>query len=168
VYEEHFDFVWRFVTHRGVPRSAVDDVVQEVFIVVHRKLGTFEGRSSLRTWLSMIARRVARDHVKKRGNTPVGEPLGDNEPSATENPAEALEQKRAARLLAGLLGKMSEIQRDVFVLHEMEQMTGAEIAEALGVNENTVHTRLRAARQIFEAGVTRARAEEMRARSWTR
>jgi RNA polymerase sigma-70 factor (ECF subfamily) len=57
---------------------------------------------------------------------------------------------------------MSDIQREVFVLHEIEQMTGAEIAEALGVNENTVFTRLRAARLIFETGVERARAKEMK------
>ena len=58
VYDTHFDFVWRYARNRGVPPSALDDVVQEVFIVVHRKLATFEGRSSVRTWLAMITRRA--------------------------------------------------------------------------------------------------------------
>jgi len=168
VYEDHVDFVWRYVTHRGVPRASVDDVVQEVFIVVHRKLPTFEGRSSLRTWLSMIARRVARDHVQKKGNVAVGEPLGDNHVSTMRGPAEALEKKRATEILRAVLGEMTEIQRDVFILHEMEQMTGAEIAESLGVNENTIHTRLRAARQTFEAGVARARGGESKVTPWTK
>jgi RNA polymerase sigma-70 factor (ECF subfamily) len=160
VYDAHFDFVWRYATNRGVPASAIDDVVQEVFIVVHRKLATFEGRSSLRTWLAMIVRRVARDHVRKRGNAPLGEPLSDNAISTHSSPAEALDTKAAVGLLERLLDRMSEAQRDVFVLHEIEQMTGSEIAEALGVNENTVHTRLRAARHVFEVGVARALADD--------
>ena len=57
VYDEHFAFVWRNVLNRGVPQAAVDDVVQEVFVVVHRKLPGFEGRSSMRTWLAGIVRR---------------------------------------------------------------------------------------------------------------
>jgi RNA polymerase sigma-70 factor (ECF subfamily) len=166
VYDTHFDFVWRYARNRGVPLSALDDVVQEVFIIVHRKLATFEGRSSVRTWLAMITRRAARDHLRKRGNAPVGEPLGEHEASHLDGPAEVLDQKMAAGLLDDLLSRMTEIQREAFVLHEVEQMTGAEIAEALGVNENTIHTRLRAARQIFETGVARARSAEMRNRPW--
>ena len=54
---------------------------------------------------------------------------------------------------------MPEAQREVFILHEIEQMTGREIAESVGANENTVHTRLRAARRIFEEGLARLRAE---------
>src|SRR5690349_5822056 len=68
VYDSHFAFVWRAVANRGVPPSALDDVVQEVFLVVHRKLDEFEGRSSVRTWLAGIVRRVVADHAKKRGN----------------------------------------------------------------------------------------------------
>ncbi len=168
VYDAEFDFVWRYAMSRGVPPSAIDDVVQEVFIIVHRKLSSFEGRSAVRTWLAMITRRAARDHLRKRGNAPVGEPLGEHEVSRTEGPAEALDQKMAAGRLAALWARMTEIQREAFVLHEIEQMTGAEIAEALGVNENTIHTRLRAARRIFEVGMARARSEEMRERPWTR
>jgi RNA polymerase sigma-70 factor (ECF subfamily) len=162
VYGTYFDFVWRYALHRGVPPSAVDDVVQEVFIVVHRKLATFEGRSSLRTWLAMIARRVARDHLRKRGNRPMGEPLDDHDITSAESPAEILEQRAAAKWLDHFLSRMTDVQREVFVLHEIEQMTGVEIAETLGINENTVFTRLRAARRIFESGVERVRAKEMK------
>jgi len=160
VYEEHFAFVWRNVMNRGVPASGVDDVVQEVFVVVHRKLAGFEGRSSMRTWLAGIVRRVVADHVRKRGNAPVGdEPLENESPSAARGPAEELDAKAAARVLDELLARMPESQREVFILHEIEEMTGREIAEAVGANENTVHTRLRAARRIFEEGLARLRAE---------
>jgi RNA polymerase sigma-70 factor (ECF subfamily) len=160
VYDAHFAFVWRNVLNRGVPSSAVDDVVQEVFVVVHRKLPGFEGRSSLRTWLAGIVRRVVADHVRKRGNAPVGdEPLENDSPSEARGPAEELDAKAAARVLDQLLAQMPEAQREVFILHEIEQMTGREIAESVGANENTVHTRLRAARRIFEEGLARLRGE---------
>src|SRR4051812_35575573 len=73
VYDENFAFVWRAVANRGVPAAAMDDVVQEVFLVVHRKLDDFEGRSTLRTWLGGIVRRVVADHKKKRGNQATGQ-----------------------------------------------------------------------------------------------
>ncbi len=155
VYDEYFGFVWRNVLNRGIPHSSVDDVVQEVFIVVHRKLPAFEGRSSLRTWLAGIARRVVSDHVRKRGNAPAGDPLEVDVASVLADPAEALDNKVAARLVDGLLALMTDDQREVFMLHELEEMTGREIAETTGTNENTVHTRLRAARKIFQEGLSR-------------
>jgi RNA polymerase sigma-70 factor (ECF subfamily) len=167
VYDAHFDFVWRCVANRGVPRSAVDDIVQEVFMVVHRRLAAFESRSSLRTWLWVIVRRVARDHVRKIGNAAVGEPLGDRDVAIQAGPAEALEQKSAAELLDELMGQMTEAQREVFMLYEVEQMTGSEIAAALSANENTIYSRLRAARRIFESGVARYRAS-LAEEQWTR
>src|SRR5215471_5211533 len=72
LYDSYFTFVWRAVANRGVPPAAMDDVVQEVFLVVHRKLPEFEVRSTVRTWLSGIVRRVVSDHAKKRGNRATG------------------------------------------------------------------------------------------------
>jgi RNA polymerase sigma-70 factor (ECF subfamily) len=168
LYREHFGFVWRTVAHRGVPPSAQDDVVQEVFIVVHRKLPEFEGRSALRTWIAAITRRVIADYLKKRGNQPVADETLEREPQAAPTPAEQPERETASELLDELLAKMSDEQREVFVLYEIERMSGIEIAELTGTNENTVWTRLRAARRVFEAGVTRARARQARERTgWT-
>jgi RNA polymerase sigma-70 factor (ECF subfamily) len=160
VYETYFGFVWRNVLNRGVPVSAVDDVVQEVFMVVHRKLSGFEGRSSLRTWLAGVVRRVVVDHVRKRGNAPAGdEPLAVESMSQARGPGEELDAKAAARLLDELLAGMPEAQREVFILHEIEELTGREIAETVGANENTVYTRLRAARRLFEEGLARLRGD---------
>ena len=75
---------------------------------------------------------------------------------------EAVEQKAALELLDTLLAKMSDEQREVFVLHEIEHLSGVEIAELTETNENTVWTRLRAARRVFQEGVARQRARQSR------
>jgi RNA polymerase sigma-70 factor, ECF subfamily len=156
VYDANFAFVWRAVANRGVPQSALDDVVQEVFLVVHRKLGEFEGRSSVRTWLSGIVRRVVADHQKKRGNRPVAqEELGEHPAAHGAEPGVQAERRAAMALVDTLLESMSEVQREVFVLHELEQLTTREIASLTGANENTVQTRLKAARKVFQQGVSR-------------
>jgi RNA polymerase sigma-70 factor (ECF subfamily) len=164
VYETYFPFVWRYAANRGVPPMAIDDVVQEVFVVVHHRLASFEGRSSLRTWLAGVSRNVLRDYLRKRGNQETGDSLDDQVEIRSEGagPAEALERKIAVELLDELLEQMTELQREVFILCDIEQLSAVEVAAMLEVNENTLRTRLRAARQVFNAGVTRYRAK----RAW--
>lgn len=162
VYDTYFEFVWRGAAHRGVPAAALDDVTQEVFIVIDRKLPEFEGRSSLRAWIAGILRRVVADYVRKRGNRPAGDVALLDEPPADAGVTEQLDRQRAIAVLDALLAKMSDEQREVFVLHEIEELSGAEIAELTGSNENTVWTRLRAARRVFQEGVARQRARHER------
>ena len=66
VYREHFPFVWRNLRRLGVAESHVEDAAQEVWVVVHRRLREFEGRSSMRTWLFGITMRTASDHRRWR------------------------------------------------------------------------------------------------------
>jgi len=165
LYERYFDFVWRSAANRGIPAGALDDVTQEVFIVIARKLPEFEGRSSIRTWVAGIVRRVVADYVRKRGNQPAGDEPLDREPAGHAATSNELERKAALELLDALLARMPEDQREVFVLHELEELSGAEIAELTQTNENTVWTRLRAARRIFQEGVTRSRARHTREES---
>jgi RNA polymerase sigma-70 factor (ECF subfamily) len=162
VYASYFGFVWRTAANRGIPRAALDDVAQEVFIVVDRKLHEFEGRASLRTWIAAIVRRVVADYIKKRGNRPAGDETLEREPASEPANSERAEQNAALELLDTLLAKMNDDQREVFVLHEIEELSGTEIAEITGCNENTVWTRLRAARRIFQEGVARQRARQTR------
>jgi RNA polymerase sigma-70 factor (ECF subfamily) len=163
IYDAYFGFVWRYAANHRVPPMALDDVVQEVFVVVYSRLSSFEGRSSLRTWLAGIAHNVVRAYLRKPGNRAAGEHIENEEQIRAEacSPAEALERKAAVELLDEMLDKMTELQREVFILYEIEQLSGAEIAEVLGVNENTLRTRLLAARKVFNAGVARARASQM-------
>jgi RNA polymerase sigma-70 factor (ECF subfamily) len=136
--------------------AAVDDAVQDVFIVVHRRLTEFEGRSSLRSWLFGIARRVAHDHRRRIGRKERGEELPEVLPDPDgSTPAGELERAQAVRTLHALLAALDDDKREVFILAELEQMTAPEIAAALGVNLNTVYSRLRAARAAFDAAVAR-------------
>ena len=164
VYEAQFDFVWRSARRLGVSALHLDDVVQEVFLVVHRRLAEFEARSSLKTWLFAITRRVVGDYRRSARRKP-SEPIGNYEPEASASClADArLARDEDARLLYALLDELDEDKREVFVLAELEQMSGPEIAEALGDNVNTVYARLRAARAAFEAAVARHHARSRRA-----
>jgi RNA polymerase sigma-70 factor (ECF subfamily) len=151
--------VWRTVRQLGVDPGSVPDVVQEVFIVVHRRLGDFEGRSSLKTWLYGIVRRVVQDERRRLRRKPAT-PTADFEAIAASDadPYASTEKAEAVRLLCRLLDALDDDRREVFVLAELEQMSAPEIAEATGVNANTVYTRLRAARRDFEAAVARLRS----------
>lgn len=161
IYEEYFDFVWRTVRRLGVQDKALDDAVQDVFVVVHRRLGEFEGRSSLRSWLFGIARRVAKDHRrrverKERGALP---PDGLADPRSP-NPHDDAARAEAVKVLYAMLEQLDDDKREAFVLAELEQMTVPEISEALAVNVNTVYSRLRAARRSFDQAVRRFRARD--------
>jgi RNA polymerase sigma-70 factor (ECF subfamily) len=164
VYEEHFDFVWRSARRLGVSALHVDDAVQEVFLVVHRRLPEFEGRSSLKTWLFAITRRIVGDYRRSARRKPC-ESIGSFEPAAHESSAAdaQLERSEDTRLLYSLLDELDPEKREVFVLAELEQISGPEIAAALGENLNTVYARLRAARAAFEAAVARHQARSRRA-----
>jgi len=163
LYEEHAVFVWRSLRLLGVPPGGLDDAVQEVFLVVHRRLGDFEGRSSVRTWLYAIARRVARN--ARRGGerrTGVPESIGaDLVGEQTGDPRTVAERAEAGRVLLDLLAQLGTEHREVFLLVEIEEMTVPEAAEALGLNINTCYSRLRAARARFERALAaRLRREE--------
>jgi RNA polymerase sigma-70 factor (ECF subfamily) len=168
VYEAQLDFVWRTVRRMGVRPADTDDVVQEVFFVVHRRLAEFEGRAQLKTWvfkiLVHVVRHYWRTHQRKPGDQAAEDPAeiqtlaSDHENS----PSAMLERVEALRVLDGLLARLDQDKREVFVLAEIEQMSAAEIAEIVEANVNTVSSRLRAARQEFEKALLRFRAQELR------
>lgn len=163
VYEQYFDFVWRSCRRLGVPERTVDDAVQDVFIVVHRRLCDFEGRSSLKSWIFGIARRVAKDHRRRISRKERAEALPETiaDPRA-RSPLDTAERRQAVKLLHELLESLDDDKREVFVLAELEQMTVPEIASSIEVNVNTVYSRLRAARKAFDKAVRRHRAKQKR------
>jgi RNA polymerase sigma-70 factor (ECF subfamily) len=171
LYDEQVDFVWRSARRLGVGEDAVDDVVQQVFVVVHRRLKEFEGRSSLRTWLSSVLIRVVHDHrrtLRRKSPHLAGEPTdpdGLADPARTSDPYEVLSRLEASRLINHLLDSLEEDRRVVFVMAELEQMMPAEIAEALGVDPKVVYGRLRAARVDFEQAAERLRKRAERGKS---
>ncbi len=159
VYADHFAFVWRVLRRYGVSTAHLDDAAQETWVVVHRRLSTFEGRSSLRTWLAGIALRVASDHRRWRRRKDPHDPMPDEPTFASTDPSpeDAAQRAQAGQLLDRLLDAIPEERRAVFVLTELEQLSAPEVSEALGVPLNTVYSRLRVARAEFEAAAARLR-----------
>lgn len=154
LYAREHDFVWRSVQRLGAPDDAIDDAVQNVFVIAARKLDTFEHRSSPRTWLFAIARRVVKDIRRGRARQyRRREALAEQ---ASRTPTDAYARSDAARLLHRLLDQLDDAKREVFVLCELEGLTGPEVAEALGLALPAVYARLRAARKQLERLARRA------------
>ena len=159
VYSAHFTFVWRVLRTFGVAEAGLEDAAQDVFIVVHRRLPEFEGRAAITTWLFAIARRVAGTH-RRRGGRDIArtEPLAD-EPAGTADTFAALSRAQAVTTVMAILDTIDDDKRIVFALVELEQLSVPEVAKLLDLNLNTAYSRLRLARQAFEARV-RARMAE--------
>lgn len=167
IYEEHFDFVWRMARRLGVPESSADDVVQDTFVVLHRRLSEYDGETPMRRWLAGILSRVVSDHRRRyrRKDAPCVPHPEESEralPSSAPPPSAEAEQSEAVRLLDALLAEIDEDKREVLVLAQLEELTVPEIAELLGANVNTVYARLRAARRDFDEVYTRHRARTLR------
>ncbi len=160
-YDRHVRFVWRSLLRIGVAEAELPDAVQDVFVIVHRKLAEFEGRSKETTWLFGICLRVASDRrslAYRRHEVPSPEaPLACD---VEADPVALADRRRAAEMLSAILDRMSDEQRIVFSLFEFEAMTGEEIAELLELPIGTVRSRLRLAREEFQRCVSRLKARE--------
>jgi len=162
VYEAHFRYVWRCLRSLGVRDSQLDDALQDVFLVVQRKLADFDGGAELRTWLYAIALRIARKYRERRQREPASldepsDPAPGPEPALTGSAEGALLSNERLALAHAILATLSDDQREVFVLARVEQMSAPEIASVIGIPLNTVYSRLRAARLAFEAEIARLR-----------
>lgn len=161
-YQGHADFVWRTLRRYGVPAGSLEDAVQDVFVVAYDKLAGFEGRSTLKTWIFGIARRVARDYRHGgRSSTIPGERL-EALVETTGWAGGSFEQLELARLLERALAGIEPEKREAFILVDIEELTIAEAAEVLGANPNTLYSRLRAARAEIERAVAPLRYESER------
>lgn len=155
-YDDHVDFVWRVARRLGVSSDRLDDAVQDVFIVVHRRLAELDARVPPRAWLFRVVQNVAHEH-RRRARRGDCAPLSDDLADGASDPERTAERGQEIALVDRLVRALPEERRAVFVLAECEQMSAPEIAEALGTNLNTVYTRLRLARADFEAALHRHR-----------
>lgn len=160
VYQEYFDFVWSVVRRLGASPESVDDLVQEIFIVIYAKLDSLERPEALRSWIYGIARRTVSTHRRARRTTAgfgVATP-GAEVVSLEPTPLEQTEKQAGLELLGRLLAELDEPKREVFALVELEELSVPEVAEVLNIPLNTAYSRLRAARQSFEAALARHEA----------
>ena len=156
LFDQHVDFVWRVLRRHGVPERELDDVCQEVFIVVHRKLADFEGRSTVRTWIYGIAQRVALVSRRKAYARRELLEAPPSEPRSEATQEELTAQRRSLSLVERVLDEMEPERREAFVLYELEGMSVVEVAQAIGVPENTALYRLHKAREELTQKLKRA------------
>jgi RNA polymerase sigma-70 factor (ECF subfamily) len=157
IYHAHFHFVWRNAGRLGVPEASLDDVVQDVFIVVHRRLADYDGRVPLRAWIFGILVRVVRGHRRtfQRKSARLV-PLSQERVVATDpTPSDLAERSERVEVLHMLLSQLDENKATLIVLSELEQWTLREIAELMGSNTNTIYSRLCAAKRDFDKAYAR-------------
>jgi RNA polymerase sigma-70 factor, ECF subfamily len=165
IYRKYFAFAWRCARRLGIGPQAIDDVVQEVFIVVHSRLSTLNEPTALRSWIYGIVRRVALAHFRldrARVESLLGSADAMAAPSLRPTPLDTAEHTDQVKLLWRLLEELDEPKREAFILVELEEMTMPEIAQALEIPLGTAYSRVRAARQAFEAALARQTARSKR------
>lgn len=163
VYATQFRFVWRCLRNLGVPEATVDDAVQDVFLVVDRKLADFSG--DLRPWLFAIVRRIALRY-RKRALTegarfvPACSSDGQQEPLAARSDLrEELEKRECLDLAFRALDRLDELKREVFVFCMIEGFSAPEVALIVGAPPNTIYSRLRTAKSEFSTIVAALMSE---------
>jgi RNA polymerase sigma-70 factor (ECF subfamily) len=158
------DYVWVSLQRLGVRESDVPDVAQEVFVVVHRRLHTFDGRTAMTAWLYGICVRLAIAHRRRayvrRERTVSSPPEDPAAARASGDPESALASREAHAWIQGVLNTLDPERRAVFVMYEIEELSCDEIAATVGIPRGTVHSRLHAARREFRKAYERQAARD--------
>jgi RNA polymerase sigma-70 factor (ECF subfamily) len=148
VFRAHYEFVWSLLRSLGASPDLADDVVQEVFILVARKLDSYEERGRMRPWLAQIARRLLADERKKRARATAREKAAAS-PVRPPDPETYAAQAERASAVDHFLDGIPIEQREIFVFVEIEGMSVVEAANIIEANANTAYSRLRTARRSF-------------------
>lgn len=147
VYQARFAYVCRLLRRWGVPARDLEDVVHDVFLVVHRRFSDWDPSTAVEPWLGAIAFRTASDWRRRAfQRQDLATPLGDRAdpaPSALEHAERSEARDQVERALAHL----DDEQRTLVVLHDLEGHPVPQLAKALGIGLNTAYSRLRLGRQ---------------------
>lgn len=147
---DHFSDIWRFLRHLGVEVHGVDDATQEVFLIAWQRLDEIHPGSE-RPFLFTTAYRTAQASRRRSRREVPDEDVESTLDSSSPTPEQQLDDKQARDLAHRLLKGLEEELRVVFVLYEIEGFTMQKIAELTEVPRGTVASRLRRAREIFQA-----------------
>jgi RNA polymerase sigma-70 factor (ECF subfamily) len=166
IYDTWFHEVCRWMRALGGFDADLDDLAQEVFLVVRRKLPEFDGQN-LRAWLYGIAQRTVSNYRRAAWYRSFWKRKKNDEPQLSlhalvdpsRGPIEELERRDAERILSVVLRSMKEKHRTAFILFAIEGYSGEEIAELEGVPVNTIWTRLFQARKEFKRSLERVQSE---------
>jgi RNA polymerase sigma-70 factor (ECF subfamily) len=159
--DTHYDAIWRFLRRLGVAHSDCEDAAQKVFIVFAERVGSVNEKAE-RSFLFSSALRVASDARKKKSYTHEllakdGDRVDATDPAVSAD--EAIDARRKRRWLDDVLDSLSEEHRAVLVLVDIDEQTMADASDALGIPPGTVASRLRRARELFEAGAQTLKAK---------
>lgn len=156
LFQEFGAYVPGVLRRLGVAEREIEDVAQDVFTVIHRRLPSFRGESSPKTWVCGITLRVARAHLRlaRVRKLFLGEPPVPLREEAIQ--FDAVAHREHTALLERALNELSQAQRQVFVFYEIEELSMQEIAHVLGCAEKTAYTRLYAARRNVERHLRRS------------
>jgi RNA polymerase sigma-70 factor, ECF subfamily len=158
LFEREVSYVMRSLRRLGVAERDLEDVTHEVFLAVHRRLGTLDASRPAKPWLFAFALRYASHYRRSdRCDLPI-----EHAPDvrATEMGAEAvLERRDKQQLLLDALEAIDLERRAVFIMHELDDVGCQEIARSLGIPIGTVYSRLRLAREDLESAVKRLKAQ---------
>jgi RNA polymerase sigma-70 factor (ECF subfamily) len=164
VYESWFSEVSRWIRAMGGPEADREDLIQDVFVVVHRRLPHFDG-DNIGAWLYRIAQHRVRDFRRLawfkhlfRGRLPLPENLA----KVGASPQDSVETREKSALLARLLDDLGDSERAALVLFEVEGYAGEEIARLHGVAVSTVWSRIHSARKKLKRGLARLQQREAR------
>ena len=148
VYGEYFEFIWRSVRGLGIPPAFVDDVTQDVFLIVHRRLSTLESPGSLRSWLFGITRRVCKDHRRSASRKGIHLELDpQREIDAGSDPQQRAASRQQLEIVEQYTRRLDDDRRALFFLVLVEGLQVADAAETLGMNVNTAYSRVRVLRR---------------------
>jgi RNA polymerase sigma-70 factor (ECF subfamily) len=160
LYRDYGDKVSRWAARLTRSASDADDLVQEVFLTVHRHLPALDRVHSPGPWLLKMTHNVARHFWRTRKRTVTRESSWEAEclPAAPPNPLEVLEMRRAARQLESALNTLDERYREIYLLCEVKRLPSAKVAAMTGLNRDTLRVRrFRARQQISKRLAQRAK-----------
>ncbi len=161
VYEAELAYVWHTLRRLGVTEAEREDLAHDVFMVVHRRLHTYDPDRALRPWLFGIAFRVVSDHRRSaRVRREVLDGRPEQRPATTPAPDERRMAEDRRRLVLAALADLPLERRAVFVMFELDGVAMADVADSLGIPRNTCYSHLRRGRRDFAAAVKKLQAAE--------
>jgi RNA polymerase sigma-70 factor (ECF subfamily) len=160
LYRDYRGKVSRWAARLTRSSSDADDLVQEVFLTVHRHLPSLDEVQSPGPWLLKMTHNVARHLWRTRRRTADRERSWESEclPSTPPNPLEALEMRRAAREIETAVDSLDERYREIYWLSEIKKLPSAKVAELTGLNRDTLRVRRFRARQHVNKQLARQAA----------
>lgn len=150
LFTEHAAYVGRLLRYMGVPERDLDDACQDTFLVVHKKLETLRPDVSPRAWIYGICLHLAREARRRMAKERARTERLDSERQipALGSPVDEVHAARQQAL--AFLDLLDEDKREVFLLHDVEELTMREICDALGIPLQTGYSRLRLARERLQ------------------